>query len=82
MLVDVKYISLPNLIMDQPVVKELIQNDLTTKNISEELQKLLKDKVYRQNILNNYNILKNNLGGIGASKRLAIELFNDVSQKN
>jgi lipid-A-disaccharide synthase len=82
LLVDVKYISLPNLIMDQPMVKELIQNDLTSENISSELEKLLNDKVYRQNILDNYNILKNNLGGIGASKRLAGELFKDVSQKN
>jgi lipid-A-disaccharide synthase len=79
LLVDVKYISLPNLIMDKPVVKELIQDDLTTKNISEELNKLLNDKVYRQEILNNYNVLKNNLGGIGASKRLAEGLFKDVS---
>ncbi len=82
MLVDVKYIGLPNLIMDQPVVKELVQNDLTTKNIEAELEKLLNDKKYRQTILDNYNILKNNLGGNGASKRLALGLFNDVSQKN
>ncbi len=82
MLVNTKYISLPNLIMDEPVVKELVQNDLTTKNISDELEKLLNDKPYRDAILSNYNILKNNLGGIGASKRLAMEVFKDVSQKN
>jgi lipid-A-disaccharide synthase len=82
MLVDVKYISLPNLIMDQPVIKELIQNDLTSENISEELEKLLNDKDYRQSILNHYQQLKSNLGGTGASKRLAAELYNDVSNRN
>jgi lipid-A-disaccharide synthase len=33
-LVKIKYISLVNLIMDKPVVTELIQDDLTVKNIS------------------------------------------------
>jgi len=82
LLVNTKYISLPNLIMDAPVIKELIQDDLTTENICVELDKLLNDKNYRETILNNYNILKNNLGGIGASKRLADEIFKDVSVKN
>lgn len=82
LLVDVKYISLPNLIMDKPVVKELIQNDFSVKNISEELEKLLNDKVYRQRILNDYTELTKQLGGQGASKRLAIELVKDASTKN
>jgi len=82
LLVDVKYIGLPNLIMDKPVVKELVQNDLTTKNICDELEKLLNNNLYRQEILNNYNELKSMLGGTGASKRLAEELFKDVSNKN
>jgi lipid-A-disaccharide synthase len=79
-LVDVKYISLPNLIMDQPVVKELVQDDLTTENICTELKKLLDDKAYRNEMLANYTKVKNMLGGSGASKRLADELFKDVSK--
>jgi lipid-A-disaccharide synthase len=80
MLVDVKYISLPNLIMDQPVVKELVQDDLTTENICSELKKLLDDKDYRNTMLENYAKVKNMLGGPGASRRLAEELFKDVSK--
>jgi lipid-A-disaccharide synthase len=78
MLVDVKYIGLPNLIMDQPIVKELVQDDLTSKNISEELNKLLNDKNYRNTILDNYKKLKAVLGGTGASSRLAKELVHDA----
>jgi lipid-A-disaccharide synthase len=40
-LIKVKYISLVNLIMDKQIVKELIQEELTTKNIKSELTELL-----------------------------------------
>lgn len=40
-LIKVKYISLVNLIMDQAVVKELIQHELTAENIKLELTELL-----------------------------------------
>ncbi|MDP3557345.1 MAG: lipid-A-disaccharide synthase [Bacteroidota bacterium] len=82
LLVDVKYIGLPNLIMDKPVVKELIQNDFSIKNISDELNKLLNDKPYRDRIISDYTELSTQLGGIGASKRLAIELVKDAQTKN
>ncbi|TAG98302.1 MAG: lipid-A-disaccharide synthase [Sphingobacteriales bacterium] len=40
-LIKVKYISLVNLILDKPTVKELIQHDLTPENITTELKRLL-----------------------------------------
>jgi len=40
-LIKVKYISLVNLIMDKPVVKELIQDDLTPESLKKELADLL-----------------------------------------
>jgi lipid-A-disaccharide synthase len=40
----VKYISLVNLIMDKPVVKELIQDELNIVNLRTELMKILKDR--------------------------------------
>ena len=39
-IIKLKYISLVNLIMDKPVVTELIQGDLTKKNLEKELDKL------------------------------------------
>lgn len=74
-LVDVKYISLPNLIMDKPVVKELIQKDMTVEKIKEELNKLLTDKNYVDEMLSNYAELKKMLGGVGASSRIANEIY-------
>jgi lipid-A-disaccharide synthase len=40
-LISIKYISLVNLIMDRPVVTELIQEDLTVENIRRELEAIL-----------------------------------------
>ena len=74
-IIKIKYISLVNLIMDKPVVKELIQNDLTAQKLREEMKKLLTDSGYRQRILNDYAELKNKLGGIGASKKAAELIF-------
>ncbi|MCA6069345.1 lipid-A-disaccharide synthase [Chryseobacterium sp. RG1] len=72
---NIKYISLVNLIMDREVVKELIQNDLNTKNLVEELKKMLAgDK--RDEVLKNYELLREKLGGKGASENAADVILN------
>src|SRR5919205_4642864 len=57
-LVKIKYISLVNLIMDKPVVKELIQNELTIENIKAELAKILYDETSVSEMMENYRQLK------------------------
>ena len=69
-IITLKYISLVNLIMDKEVVKELIQEQCTSKNIQFELQKLLEPK-YREVLNANYTLLEQKLGGLGASKKTA-----------
>jgi lipid-A-disaccharide synthase len=56
-LVKIKYISLVNLILDKPVVKELIQNDLTVENIQRELSRLLHDYAALQAMKQDYHAL-------------------------
>jgi lipid-A-disaccharide synthase len=70
-LVKVKYISLVNLIMDYPVVTELIQDDLNTNRIRSELADVISGGKGRANMLKQYADLKNKLGGPGASDRAA-----------
>lgn len=72
-IITLKYISLVNLIMDREVVKELIQNDLTTKNLKAELSKIVEGSE-RERILSDYKLLKEKLGGKGASE-LAAQLI-------
>lgn len=80
-IITLKYISLVNLIMDKEVVKELIQDDLTTNNLKTELNKLL-DSEKRKIILENYEVLAQKLGGAGASKKTAQAIYETLkSQK-
>lgn len=67
---NIKYISLVNLIMDREVVKELIQNDLNTNNLVEELKKILETEK-RTPLLRDYDLLREKLGGKGASENAA-----------
>lgn len=70
-LVKVDYISLVNLIMEQEVVRELIQNNFNEKNLQGELNKLLNQPEYRNKMISHLNVLKNKLGSSGASRRTA-----------
>ena len=69
-IITLAYISLVNLIMDREVVKELIQNDFTKKNLSAELKKIL-DENQRVKLFEAYYELEQKLGGKGASENTA-----------
>lgn len=69
-IIKTKFISLVNLIMDREVVKELIQNDLNTKNLKKELDKITNDD-HRTKLFADYYDLEKNLGGAGASSKTA-----------
>ncbi len=70
----IKYISLVNLIVDQPLVKELIQNELNTHNLRMELAEILKPENVAA-IKNGYAQLREKLGNAGASDRTAQRMF-------
>jgi len=69
-IITLEFISLVNLIMKKEVVKELIQNDLTTNNLKKELVKIL-DGPGRKAQLEAYESLQQKLGGQGASSKAA-----------
>ena len=77
----VKYISLPNLILDRPVVKELIQSDLTPDNLKKELKLILTGPA-REKMLEEYDGLIKLLGNSGASKKVAEILYKHLNAKN
>ncbi len=70
-LIRVKFISLVNLVMDRMVVRELIQQELTTASLVKELNALLQDENYRNRIHQDYQELKKALGSAGASRAAA-----------
>lgn len=69
-LISIKYISLVNLIMDKEVVKELIQHEMNTAKITEELQLILPGAAKRTVVEQQYNQLEEVLkaGGHASGK--------------
>jgi len=69
-LVNIKFISLVNLILDKEVVTELIQDEFNETNLENELFKIL-DHKYREEMFDQYYQLERKLGGKGASEKTA-----------
>ena len=76
-IITLKYISLVNLIMDKEVVKELIQDELNTKNLKIELRKIIEGS-QRELMIENYQLLETQLGGSGASGKTAHLIVNSL----
>ncbi len=77
-LIKVPYISLVNLILDKPVVKELIQSELNTEAIVSELKRILNDEKAKTSMQQDYDNLWKALGGGGASEAAAKLIVNDL----
>lgn len=78
-LIKVPYISLVNLILDKPAVKELIQQELNTENLTKELNRLLNDEKAKTQLQEDYDNLWKALGGGGASEKAAKLIVDDLS---
>lgn len=78
-LVKVKYISLVNLVMDEEIVRELIQDEMNPRFINDELHKLVQPAT-RNIMLEKYESLRLKLGGPGASARTAMLIKNFLTK--
>ncbi|MBC7851382.1 MAG: lipid-A-disaccharide synthase [Chitinophagaceae bacterium] len=79
-IINIKYISLVNLIMDRLVVKELIQHDMTAEKIRQELQLLLFDETKQAKLKSDYKELKSLLSLGGPASANAARLIIDFMQ--
>lgn len=68
-LIAVPYLSLVNLIMDEPLVTELIQNTLNPAQLTTELRAILPGGARREAVLTGYDELSRRVGEPGASAR-------------
>jgi lipid-A-disaccharide synthase len=74
-IIKIKYIGLVNLIMDKPVVKELIQDDLTTEKIIAELKQILENSSKQNQIFEDYASLKSQLDSGGNASNNAAKII-------
>ena len=80
-LIKIKYIGLVNLIMDKQVVKELIQDMLTEKNLVAELDLLLTNENKKQQLAKDYADLKKLLSAGGhASYNAAKSIYDFITK--
>ena len=79
-LIRVPYISLPNLIADKQVVRELIQEDFSSVNLRQELGRLLSDAVYRQELQAGYALIRERIGEEQASEQVAYLILESLGK--
>lgn len=75
----IKYISLVNLIMNKPVVKELIQGDLNFQDLEKEFCRLHNDEESRKSLQQEYATLRTLLGESGVSQRISDTIIQCLS---
>ncbi|WP_144605780.1 lipid-A-disaccharide synthase [Algoriphagus algorifonticola] len=81
-LIRIPYISLVNLIADQTVVKELIQDDFSIENLEKELLLILGNPIYKGQMLQGYDLIRERLGEQEASKTVASSILQELLPDN
>jgi lipid-A-disaccharide synthase len=70
-LVNTSFIGLPNIVLGKGFIKELIQHEATAENLAEEIERILIDKSYADQMRDNLKQVKLQLGQGGGSKKMA-----------
>ena len=78
LLIDIKYFSLPNILADEKILPELLQNDVTPKKISYELQRILDN---RSVVVNKLQAACKKMGEHGAAARVAKKILETANEE-
>lgn len=79
-ILNVKYVSLVNLITNSEVVKELLACYFTPENTRVELEKILQPS-YREKMQNGYALMRSRLGAVGAPRHAAKVIVKRVANR-
>jgi lipid-A-disaccharide synthase len=69
-LINIKHISLVNILSGREVVPELIQQRASPEGIIKELKKIMADKTYKKEMISYYRLIKKLFGGLRASQKV------------
>ncbi len=82
LLVKTKWISLVNLTANREVVKEILQQYLTTEAVHDELDRILNNPEYREKMLEGYADIQHQIGSPGASTKAAEKMIELLQTKD
>ncbi len=77
MVVKVKYISLVNLILNKPLIKEFIQKDFNSKTVKDEIIKILSDNDYNKKIKKGYKEISRLLNKKNVISKIALHIMKE-----
>ncbi|MDL2290324.1 lipid-A-disaccharide synthase [Paludibacteraceae bacterium OttesenSCG-928-F17] len=78
--IKVKYISLVNLIAGKEIVKELVAHQFTSRNVTFELEMILRNEAHRNDIIKGYNDVRKKLGKPGAAEHTADKIIKHLKK--
>jgi len=78
-MIKIKYVGMVNLILGKEAMPELIQNNFRSKNITEQLNRILTDKDYYSDLKNHLLEFKSKLGNKGAISKAAESILSYIS---
>jgi len=78
----VPFISPTNLVINEPVVPELLQEEASVSRVVEEALSLLQDKARRQTMLQGYQRVRQGLGQPGVRDRAAQEILSVITPQS
>lgn len=79
-IVKIKFISLGNLIINKLAFKELIQNECNSDALMTEVRALIENPQYREKMLQDYTLIREALGGSGASSAVAKAMLQELKK--
>ena len=79
-LITIPHIGLANIVANQHIVREFLQDDASSQNISNELFRLLNDSTYREQVKTGLQEVRKNLGKGEGSKHMAELILQQLGQ--
>jgi lipid-A-disaccharide synthase len=76
-MIKVNFVAMPNILMGEEIVKEFIQNDMTTENLFNEGKRIISDDAYRNEMMDNFVKIRKLLSDRSASQEAA-EIINSL----
>ena len=78
LVVNVKYLGMPNLLADKEVVPEFIQHRAKSTAIAEAVQPLIENANARERMISQFDVIIAKLGDSGASERAARAIIEEI----